>query len=86
MTEAAVINVKMVKIWSLIASENEDEGKNLVGIKKENSRLRDCATELELYILLLTIGSAPPPPLPVLICYLIPNKDLVCTVSMRQFK
>ena len=35
MAEAAVMNVKMMKIWSLITSENEDEGKNLVGIKKK---------------------------------------------------
>ena len=30
----------------VVASENEDEGMNLVGITNENSKLRDCATEL----------------------------------------
>ena len=30
------MNVKMMKkIWSVITSENEDEGENLVGIRKE---------------------------------------------------
>ena len=31
------MNVTMMKkIWSVIASENEDEGENLVGIKKRD--------------------------------------------------
>ena len=37
MLEKLTVNVKkMQKIWSVIASENEDEAENLVGIKKRD--------------------------------------------------
>ena len=44
---------------SAIASEDVDEDKNLVAIKKENITLEDDAT-----IIMLAIGSALPPSLP----------------------
>ena len=47
-----------MKLLSVIPSEDEVEDKNLVAIRKENSKLADEAT-MEL---LLAIGSAPPTP------------------------
>ena len=49
-----------MKLLSVIPSEDEVEDKNLVAIRKENSKLADAAT-MEL---LLALGSAPPTPSP----------------------